>query len=154
VLKGFASLVQVIHYCLVYKHWDPALRRVREEQVEMVARWMALLVVKLGVEVGERPEQLTEVVEEVPRVMHCAGPAQNEQPERQSRAGPRVELVVVVELIVKVLEGGEVLGWRGLLMEVAGDQMVFAMPVEVGLFPVLGAEEALGAEVHLEPWKQ
>lgn len=115
---------------------------------------MALLVVKSGVEVGEHLEQLTEVVEEVPQVMSCAAPAQNEQPERQSRAGLQVEQVVVEVLIVKVLEGEEVLGWRGLLMEVAGDQMAFAMPVEVGLFLVLEAEEVLGAEVRLDPWKQ
>lgn len=38
-------------------------------------------------------------------------------------------------------------------MEVAGDQMAFAMLVGVELFLVLEVEEVHGVEVHLEPWK-
>ena len=68
----------------------------------MVARCMALLVVKLGVEAEEHPEQLTEGVEEVPQAMSCAVPARSEQPEQQPKVLQK-ELVVGEVLIVCLL---------------------------------------------------
>lgn len=127
------------------------LQKVHEKLVEMAARWVALQVVRLEVVVVEHPGQLMEAEEVVLQVMNCAVPTQNEQLGRLSRAELLVAPAEGEVWIVKLPEGEAGRGWRGLLMEVAGDQMASSKLVGAGLCPALEVEGVHEEAVHLVP---
>jgi hypothetical protein len=130
----------------VYKHWDLTPRKVRAKEAEVLARWKELQVVNLEEGVGEEHlEQLTGVVAEVLRVNHV--PKQNVRPGQQLMAEPGEGEVS----IVKVPVGEGVPGRRGLLVQVAGDRMVFLTQAEAEVCPELGVEGVRGVAAHLGP---